>query len=170
VVLWLTLLAGTAYIVTPMVVDAVGHSLAHVIPSELGRWVWSAVSVLSVELAAAGCIWAARSAFKSARRSAEPGSQSWRELEQIRAEAASLAQRLAELERARSEPEGELDVSLSRSGTEPSTTRREPRFPCPAGCGKEFLSSHAAAGHLRACKVRLDGQAVAEVLGGDHEN
>ena len=39
VALWLTLLAGTAFIVTPMVVEAVGRSLAQTIPSELGRWV-----------------------------------------------------------------------------------------------------------------------------------
>ncbi len=59
IAVWLIVLGGTAAIVTPMVVGAVGAALAPVVPSLVGRWVWALVSVVTVEVAAAGCMLAA---------------------------------------------------------------------------------------------------------------
>jgi len=139
VTLWLLVLAGTAVIVTPMVVEAVGAALAPVIPSVAGRWVWALTSVVTVEVSAAGCMLAAGAASRSAGSmppapvspDAQHGSGNGRR-----------AERLAQ-------PGSQLEPASLSLASEAASHR------C-ALCNRHFRSVFALGGHLRHCRVRND--------------
>ncbi len=138
VVVWLVVLAGTAVIVTPMVVQAVGLALMPVIPSLAGRWIWALVSVVSVEVSGAGCMLAAGAAGRAAREE-QPGAELARAGWQLPAQPSQLA-----------ESQGAEPVALPHRATfvGPIEDRR-----CDF-CGRSFGSPYALGGHLRHCKRR----------------
>lgn len=138
-VVWLLVLAGTAVIVTPMVVEAIGPVLAPVIPSAAGRWIWALVSVVTVEVSGAGCMLAAAGAGSRTAEEKEvpepPDRASW--------EAPAQLRQLADSSTAGSEKQVPEEVST-----------RAPGASRCAFCGRPFASPYALGGHLRHCRLR----------------
>lgn len=134
-VVWLLVLGGTAVIITPMVVEAIGPALAPVIPSVAGRWLWALVSVVTVEVSGAGCMLAAGAASRST--SAQPWSEPAQASSQLQPAAPELAADL------RTES---LSLHLQ------PVDRGLPQGPKCSRCGRPFRSRYALGGHLRHCR------------------
>jgi len=171
VLVWLAVLAGTAFIVTPVVFEAVGKSLAQTLPTTTWRWIWSAVSVVTVEVAAAGCMLAARSARNATRaaqlREAPSEPRELGRAERLVAQPGSrLAAQSSELIELGLSPKigapGKLPCDSEKAEHSPPSTASlpveavalNPSYACSEGCGRTFKSRRAAAGHLRACPLR----------------
>jgi len=138
-VVWLLVLGGTAVIVTPMVVEAVGSALAPVIPSVAGRWLWALVSVVTVEVSGAGCMLAAAGAgsrTKVERQAPEPTDRaSW--------EAPAQPPQLAG------------NPAAGTAERAPSAVALAAHAECRCGfCGRHFGSPYALGGHVRHCRLR----------------
>jgi hypothetical protein len=138
-VVWLLVLAGTAVIITPMVVEAIGSALAPVIPSVAGGWLWALVSVVTVEVSGAGCMLAAAGAGSrtSADGRAPEGTDraSWEPPAQPPQLAGSPAAGVAE--------------------RVPSAVAIVDRAACRCEfCGQHFGSPYALRGQVRHCRLR----------------
>lgn len=125
--LWLSLLAGAAALATPLVKVSIDTSLAGALPWEPARWCWAALSVVLVELAGAGSVWAAQ-VLRA------PGSESEGAPELL--------------------PAGSVLGLSYLASPLPATEAEVPApapIPCRRRCGRTFATPQAAAGHLRAC-------------------
>ncbi len=142
-VVWLLVLGGTAVIVTPMVVEAVGSALAPVIPSVAGRWLWALVSVVTVEISGAGCMLAAAGAGS---RTAVEG-QAPKPIDRASWEAPAQQRQLA----------GSPAAGTAEPAPSPGSSMPRAEFHC-ALCGQPFGSPYALGGHLRHCRLRHGGE------------
>jgi hypothetical protein len=138
-VVWLLVLGGTAVIITPMVVDAIGSALAPVIPSVAGRWLWALVSVVTVEVSGAGCMLAAAGA---ASRNTVEGP-------------AAKATDRASWEPPAQPPQVADSPAAGTAERAPSAVALAARAECRCGfCGRHFGSPYALGGHVRHCRLR----------------
>jgi hypothetical protein len=140
--LWAGVLAMTGVIVTPMIVAGLeARTLPQVLtePWQAGwsRWIWAAVAVLAVELAAAVCVYADRLHARDAEQRAALHEQ----LQHLHAELAGARQQLAE-QRARGRRARPMQAAESTGGV-----------PCRNGCG--YMGSQMGErGHQRYCQAR----------------
>jgi hypothetical protein len=141
-ILWAGILLMTGVLVTPMIIAGLeARTLPQVLTQPVtagwsGRWVWAAVAVLAVEVAAAVCVYAARLHSREAEQRAE--------LEQ---QLSSLRAELAAAELALARPRARRAVDAGTPGALPCRN-------AAAGCAWVGASPMAERGHQRSCEHR----------------
>ena len=136
--LWVLVLAGTAAIVTPLVVASLHRYLDEVIPSPIGRWAWALAAVLLVELVAAGALVAVDATRGPAEQLHDHLSPPRSDLDQL--------------------TPASHDLLTSRSSTSPTTLpsssevlSRSLPIRCRYACGRSFARVEEERGHLAWC-------------------